>query len=75
MKKFNTEEKEKIESTRTSIQRMIEVQYYDFRTLCEEIGIRDETEVDWMFDYIYNTTEDSPEYVTYIKEKVYGSEE
>lgn len=75
MKKFNTEEKEKIESTRTSIQRMLEVQDYGFRVLCEELGIRDETEVNWMFDYIYNTTEDSPEYVTYVKEKVYGGKE
>ena len=78
MKKFSPEEKEKIETTRESIQSLSRAQDAIFDVLCEQIGIVDETDVNWVFDYIYNTTGDSPEcvtYVTYVKEKVYGSEE
>jgi hypothetical protein len=75
MKKFNTEEKKKIEGSRTSIQLLLQVQDHSFRTLCEEIGILDETDISWLFDYIYNTTDDSSEYVTYVKEKIYGGKE
>jgi hypothetical protein len=75
MKKFSTEEKEKIETTRESIQSLLRTQDAIFDVLCEQIGIIDDTDVNWLFDYIYNTAGGSPEYTTYVKEKVYGSEE
>jgi len=73
MKEFNKEEAEKIESTRVCVQRLAEVQDYGFRVLCEEIGISEDTDVNWMFDYVYNTSSDSPKYEKYVKEKIYGS--
>jgi len=75
MKKFNTEEKEKIKNARESIQSILRTQDAIFDLLCEQIGIIDDTDVNWMFDYIYNTTDDSPEYTTYVKEKIYGGAE
>jgi len=75
MKKFNTKEKEKIENSRTNIQNLLQAQDNDFKSLCEDLGIHNETDVNWLFDYIYNTTDESPEYTTYVKENVYGSAE
>lgn len=75
MKKFSPEEKQKIETARESIHSLLRAQDAIFNLLCQQIGITDATAINWMFDYIYNATDDSPEYATYVKEKVYGCKE
>lgn len=75
MKKFNKEEERNIEVSRESIQSMLRTQDAVFDLLCEQIGVTEDDDINWLFDYIYNTLDDSSKYTDYVKEKIYGSAE
>jgi hypothetical protein len=73
MKKFSKEEERNIEGSREVIQSLLRTQDAVFDLLCEQIGVTDDDDINWLFDYIYNTLGDSSKYTAYVKEKIYGS--
>lgn len=75
MKKFSKEEKTNIEISREITQSLLRAQDAIFDLICKQIGITEDDDTDWLFDYIYNTRDESPKYTSYVKEKIYGSEE
>ena len=54
---------------------MLRTQDAVFDLLCEQIGVTEDDDINWLFDYIYNTLDDSSKYTDYVKEKIYGSAE
>jgi hypothetical protein len=68
MKKLNQTQRSLVEECRAKIAELMQLQNEAYNTLCEQI----EFESDWLFDYIFNSSDDSSkEYKQLIEEKIF----
>jgi hypothetical protein len=78
MRKLNKAEKELVEDYRNAQIHRAAQEDIGFQELLSKLRASDERDRsfnDFLFDYIYNSTDSSPEWLNYLIENVYGIEE
>ena len=70
-KKLNEEQRSWIETAKVSILHLQDLQNETFNDLMDNLMIEDETDINWIFDFIYNAGSMSDEYYKMVESSIF----
>lgn len=74
-KKITKENRALVEIAKAEILDLTDQEQEIFDNLIEKLGIEDDTDINWIFDFIYNTGKFSNEYYKMIESSIFEQDE